>query len=226
MLEIASIKFKLDFEKRVLTKIVIDKNNCWEFSKGKNYGGYGISTLEHKQMLVHRASYKYHFGSIPEGLHILHRCDNPPCCNPDHLFAGTNLDNIRDKMEKGRQKGNKGGDHPESKLKETDVINIFLSSESIKELAKQYNVEPCTISNIRNSRSWGHITELLRLNKNTIIGKGSKITKEDVKDIYLSKESTDSLMLLYPLTRESINNIKGKRTWKTYTDYLDNEIII
>lgn len=78
------------------------KDKCWKWLGTKHFKGYGIFTLSGKKLKAHRASYMLHHGEIPEGMHILHTCDNPECTNPDHLYAGTNDDNVRDKMVRER----------------------------------------------------------------------------------------------------------------------------
>jgi len=90
---------------RFFPQIVPCLNGCWIWNGITNRGGYGIIELIHNGKLeqyAHRISWILHRGEIPESLQVLHHCDNPPCVNPDHLFIGTNLDNIRDKTEKGR----------------------------------------------------------------------------------------------------------------------------
>jgi HNH endonuclease len=78
---------------------------CWEWQRQRNWGGYGRLTLPNqRKILAHRLAWELEFGPIPDGLWVLHRCDNPPCCNPAHLFLGTTLDNTRDMDAKGRRR--------------------------------------------------------------------------------------------------------------------------
>lgn len=76
---------------------------CWPWLGFKNPKGYGQSSLNDKTMLAHRWSYQHHYGvKIPQNMQVCHSCDNPACCNPLHLYLGTNQDNVNDKMKRGR----------------------------------------------------------------------------------------------------------------------------
>ena len=79
-------------------------DGCWEWTGDKNKGRYGsiYCSEEKRNLRAHRMSYEMHKGPITDGLWVLHRCDNPPCVNPDHLFLGTARDNIMDAIKKGR----------------------------------------------------------------------------------------------------------------------------
>lgn len=83
-------------------KSVHKTSTCWIWTKGKHPAGYGVACVGGEVMRAHRVSYIIHNGPIADGMHICHICDNPPCVNPDHLYAGTALDNARDKKERGR----------------------------------------------------------------------------------------------------------------------------
>ncbi|WP_326814076.1 HNH endonuclease signature motif containing protein [Streptomyces sp. NBC_01763] len=76
--------------------------DCWVWDGSTIGRGYGNFRIGGQNFLVHRSSYEIHHGPIPEGLMVLHSCDNPPCANPDHLRVGTNADNMRDRSERGR----------------------------------------------------------------------------------------------------------------------------
>ena len=96
-------------------RIFIDKHalkascGCWIWLNALNRQGYGALGQKARAKvgnnLAHRVAYTAYKGEIPDGLHVLHTCDNPCCVNPEHLFLGTNADNIQDSMGKGRRKG-------------------------------------------------------------------------------------------------------------------------
>ncbi len=82
-------------------------DECWGWNASRNNKGYGVVGFPSKagKVYAHRVSWEIHYWPIPDGLFVLHRCDNPICCNPRHLFLGTSADNVRDMIEKGRDNG-------------------------------------------------------------------------------------------------------------------------
>lgn len=89
---------------KFLSKFKINEDTgCWEWSAGLNdKNGYGIFSQMQKRIYAHRYSYSFFIGEIADGLLVCHKCDNPKCCNPFHLFLGTNEDNMKDAKGKGR----------------------------------------------------------------------------------------------------------------------------
>jgi hypothetical protein len=86
---------------------------------------------------------------------VLHSCDNPPCCNPDHLHLGTCADNSREMKERGR--ASRGSDHTHAKLTEADVVAIRASDRTERELADVYGCSSSSIGDARRGRTWGHV---------------------------------------------------------------------
>jgi HNH endonuclease len=104
---------------------------------------------------AHRVSWEIHFGPIPDGMCVLHKCDVPNCINPRHLFLGTKMDNAKDMIKKGRQK--KGALLPQAKLNEESVLEIRNSTQTQKELAKKFGVSQTAISFAKNRLRWSHV---------------------------------------------------------------------
>lgn len=138
-------------------RVKITKDGCWEWKLLKNYCGYGLVRVgswaegTRKQKLAHRESYRVFVGEFDSNLHVLHKCDNPPCINPEHLFLGTQRDNNFDSRDKGRRY---------SKLKDQQVLDIrrrLTEGERGIDLSKEYGVTPPQISAIKVRRQWIHI---------------------------------------------------------------------
>jgi hypothetical protein len=108
---------------------------------------------------THRAAYRLFVGPLPSGMHVLHKCDNPICVNPGHLFLGTQADNAKDMWQKrrGRPGVSRGEDHGCAKLTAESVLQIRDSTESDVALAEKYKVSRTTIHEIRKRISWNHI---------------------------------------------------------------------
>lgn len=118
----------------------------------KGYGRLGSVTT--REVLVHRVSWIEHNGPIPAGLHVLHHCDNRPCFEPAHLYLGTNDDNVRDRLERGRSARLVGERNPRAKLTSADVAAIRLDDRRQAEIAADYRVYQSTISAIKRGATW------------------------------------------------------------------------
>lgn len=148
-------------------------NECWEFDGSRHDFGYGLMRIEGKMVGAHRIAYTVGKGPIPQGKYVLHKCDNPPCCNPDHLYAGTQLNNVRDRNVRNRTaKGpgraalqrkicRRGSDHQDAKLSEHQVscIRVMYADHGWRqrELAVLYGVSQATISAMTLRKTWTHI---------------------------------------------------------------------
>lgn len=179
MTKVVKSRLMQEFEKRF---IVNEETGCWEWNIEKygHVGDYGRFTGFGIKELAHRLSYKLYVKD-PEGLFVLHRCDNRPCVNPDHLFLGTQLENMRDMIAKGRlvvgrrYSGDenvsrrmpevlaRGETHPNVKLTEDNVkyiLKVYKPRDPIfgcNALAAQFGVQQAAISKIVNGVTWRHI---------------------------------------------------------------------
>ncbi len=132
---------------------------CWTWVGYTDPNGYGRLNIKNAPILAHRISYEIHYGNIQDGLCVCHKCDNPRCVNPDHLFLGTQADNIADMEQKGRarKRGLRGADSPLAKIGEKDVREIRDTDTSAAKLGKKFGVSPTTIWDIRHRKSWKHL---------------------------------------------------------------------
>lgn len=119
--------------------------------------GYGRFAWAGKARQAHRMAWIFYNGEIPDGLCILHRCDNRRCVNPDHLFLGTYLDNVRDMLAKGRHVHFVGEATPSAKLTREAVAEIRASREPHVIVAAAYGVTPETVSHVRRHLTWRYV---------------------------------------------------------------------
>jgi len=115
---------------------------CWIWTAYTVHTGYGQFWNGVRLILAHRFSWELHFGILPKNLLICHKCDNPACVNPEHLFMGTHKDNMEDMIAKNRDYHNK-------KLTDAQVLQIYNSVNPAKNLAEKYNVHVATIHEIK-----------------------------------------------------------------------------
>lgn len=136
---------------------------CWEWqgpliSQKCPYGA--LAVRGHRRVLAHRLSWEIHNGPIPEGLFICHTCDNPRCCNPKHLYAGTSQDNMRDKAQRGKGY-NQGEAQWRAKLTNEQVLTIrkrrAAGGCTLQSLADEYGVNKGAIWSVVHRKSWVHI---------------------------------------------------------------------
>jgi len=150
---------------RMWRKIQIDaETGCWEWQGGKISSGYGEIGYNSEKHYTHRLMHKIHNGFLTEEKpFVCHKCDNPSCVNPDHLFAGSPADNMHDAMRKGRMNWPRmlGEDHGESKLTANEVVEIreryAAEGVSQKQLAEDYDIGQPQVGNIVRGDKWPHI---------------------------------------------------------------------
>lgn len=151
----------MDFDKEAREKVerysIPEPNSgCWLWfgsQRGKGYGGVNING---KTENAHRVSYRAFRGPL-NGLHVCHRCDNPLCVNPDHLFLGTNRDNSLDRERKGRMPHHRGENGSAAKLTEADVLFIRQSKEPLQALARKFGVAWITVKSAKTGVTWAHL---------------------------------------------------------------------
>lgn len=152
---------QLPFWDRVARQTVINDNGCHIFTGHKDECGYGrIKGEGDKLVRVHRAVYQRHHGEIPSNIVVCHKCDNPACINPDHLFAGKQAENIADMDSKGRRITLRGSTRPLAKLREENIPHIrsrLSDGESCASIARDYGVSEGLIRHVKKGRNWSHV---------------------------------------------------------------------
>lgn len=134
----------------------IPESGCWIWMKSVNHRGYGHTCLGRgTHISAHRASYEEKYGPIPNGLMALHSCDVRSCVNPDHIFLGTQQDNMTDKVNKKRQAN--GEKHGMSKLTKEQAFEAKFGTEKASSLSKRFGCSATIIRQIRNGDYWKHL---------------------------------------------------------------------
>lgn len=146
-------------------------SGCWVWIGNLDIGGYGRIVVHGRKMKSHRYSWQIHFGPIPPGMLVCHKCDRPACVRPDHLFLGTNLDNRRDSVDKDRHNSGHGCGELNGNAKLTqeavDYIRKHHRRRSRGEfrtnaLAARFGVLPEAIRSLLRGQTWGRDTKLIR----------------------------------------------------------------
>jgi len=132
-------------------------DDCWLWTGALS--PYGNFYYDKKRIYAHRFSFTITYGDIPNGVLICHKCDNPACCNPRHLFLGSSQDNNQDCLAKGRHKCARmpGSKNAAAKLSEQQVLEIRGLKMRHKDIALLYGVSKATIDDIRGRVTWKHI---------------------------------------------------------------------
>lgn len=137
------------------------KDRCWVWMGSTMKDHYGQVSKWNWSCLAHRFSYEMNVGHIPSTcISVCHKCDNPACVNPSHLFMGTHQDNMRDMKEKGRIPIRVGELHPRAKLTWEDVVSLrerYKNGESIRLLSSQYGMSQGSIGYAINGTNWKHV---------------------------------------------------------------------
>lgn len=151
-------------EERFFAGIEADPNGgCWFWGAASDGHGYGVMNVMGTVEKTHRLSWRLFRGEIPDGLHVLHRCDTPPCVNPVHLFLGTPADNSADKHSKGRDNPSRGSDHFRAKLTEEAAVAIVQEvrrGRTHRDIGREYGISHAVVGEIARGNAWKHATAI------------------------------------------------------------------
>ena len=151
-----------------LSYVPVPESGCWLWISYTAPNGYGRFKVDRKPIAAHRYSWSAVNGEIGDGLHICHKCDTRSCVNPDHLFAGTQAENVMDMVQKSRQskgmahansiKTRRVGDrNHNSVLSPAIVLKIRRDKRPQRAIAKEHGISQCLVSNIKLNKTWRHI---------------------------------------------------------------------
>lgn len=148
----------------ILTRITVESNNCWVWTGSRSGRGnhrYGVVCVAGKCIFTHRLAMHLWKGmDLNTKLNVCHTCDNPPCCNPDHLFLGTQYDNMMDSLRKGRHVDNRGTFHGKAKVDEDDILLMHVLHEvgwNYAEISRVFGTSRGHAGDIIKRRIWRHL---------------------------------------------------------------------
>lgn len=194
-------------------------DDCWLWTGSLNTNGYGSIYNGRRRgqgkrgVAAHRVAWELAHGTIPPAMGVLHRCDNPPCVNPSHLFLGRQRENVRDMMEKGRD-GFSGERNPHARLTDAQIQEIRTSTEPGRAIAKRLGVSCPTISEVRRRKLWKHVTAVaaetvaaaMRYQQRT------RLTDDQVREIRGSTARVGVLAKRFGVGHQTISRVRrGQR---------------
>lgn len=224
----------------ILSRIAVKESGCHEYTGRRTDFGYGIIGIDGGVVKLHRWFYERANGPIPEGMCVLHSCDNPPCCNPAHLRIGTQQENMRDVKDRKRSHSyahpesiNYGEDVHNSKLTDAQAVEIRFevakNELSYRQIGEKYGLDWSTVQNISSGKSWQHVVGPI-----TARGKGTKptsyvtpqgagshaakVTEADVLEIRrlwaVEKTPHSEISSRFGLDKTTISDICRFKTWQ------------
>ena len=132
-------------------------DTCWIWTGSKDKSGYGQFMVNYKNVRAHRYAYSQLKGPIPVGLILRHSCDTPECVNPEHLIAGTHKENATDRVNRGRNRDQRGTNNNMSKLTVEKILAIRDDDRIQLEIAREYGISQQTVSDIKRRKIWDWI---------------------------------------------------------------------
>jgi hypothetical protein len=222
-------KFGSNVDFKFLSNGDLDHDACWDWVGSRDKSDYGRFRINGKQTGTHRVAYMMEIGDIPWGYCVCHKCDNPSCVNPKHLWVGTDQDNTNDKVSKNRQL--QGSNHHSAKLIESDVreilINIYNNQYiSTVQIYNDYDVTSAAINDMLRGKSWKTITNIvteeLGVNLQDLHNSINACTYRrlqppnvrKIKKIIRETDLTDKdISIQFSVKQNTVSKIRSGKTW-------------
>lgn len=210
---------------RFLSKIRRTRG-CWEWTGHRDSYGYGRLNIERSSVLAHRIALYLSDPAWGAQDQALHRCDNPACVRPDHLFPGTQVDNVKDMVAKGRGGTARGESNALSKLTAEQVREIRrrkAAGESLRAIAENFGVTPSAAGRAASGDTWAKLDEPpapKRPTRGVLVGEDNpraKLTEADVRAIRRavgSGEPRRSVAARFAISHGSVSQIANRSSWK------------
>lgn len=214
----------MSLEDRFRAKFVAgDPADCWEWLAGRNQFGYGTFRAKPDQ-LAHRFAWRLERGPIPDGMSVCHRCDNPGCVNPGHLFLGTHADNMADKANKGRAVSNSmpRDTHPMTRFSEDvcqQMTKRYEAGETQQSLAAEFDTYQSVIGKIVRARTSVDGRFRRRRGSDTFNSKLTDGQVRHIRQLYLSGESQAKLAEQFGIAQSNISKIVRRVTYPHLDDH-------
>ena len=146
----------MTLEERFWSKVAMaGPDDCWPWTAAQSRNGYGNFYVDGSWLGAHRVAHYLTYGVEPGEQHVLHACDNKLCCNPHHLWLGTNQENTADKMNKGRGNQARGEQQGSAKLIEEQVLAIRDDPRAHRAIAAEYGIHHSSVCSIKKRKTWG-----------------------------------------------------------------------
>lgn len=211
----------------VFEHYTVAEDGCWNWTRGKRKG-YGAINYMGRVWAAHRVAYELTKGAVPPGLSVCHRCDNPACINPEHLFVGSHGQNMQDMVTKGRDSHPPmpGERNPNAQLTAAAVIALlrdYVAGVPRKTLSARYGLRESSLSSYTDGEAWAHLhgthgcptlEELHAAKRRT---PGARVTADQAKEIrqrLANGETGIALAAEYGLHKATISDIKCGKIWK------------
>ena len=181
-------------------------DGCIEWQRHRNKAGYGKVGGK----LAHRIAFQLHTGIDPKGMLVCHKCDNPPCINPEHLFLGTHQDNSDDKMMKGRFKKMLGEKNGCAKMTDEIAQKLIDEPGTYRAVARKFGVSPSVVRNAKLGIKWKHLDHSNAQTSKVI----AKLTPEQATAIRQDPRGLRAVAKDYGVTSRAIAKIRKRITFK------------